>query len=66
MTLSNKLLAQMRAATRSLMRRGPSVARSVMRESIKTASSMHPAAQDQHVRPRTRRSFDPSPTCWPT
>jgi poly(hydroxyalkanoate) depolymerase family esterase len=45
MTLSNKLFAQMRAVTRSLMRRGPSVARSMLRESIKTASSMHPAAQ---------------------
>jgi poly(hydroxyalkanoate) depolymerase family esterase len=39
MTPSNKLLAQMRAATRSLFRRGPTVARTVLRESIKTASN---------------------------
>jgi poly(hydroxyalkanoate) depolymerase family esterase len=45
MTLSNKIFAQMRAATRSLWRRGPSVARSMMRESIKTATSLNPAAQ---------------------
>lgn len=44
MTLSNKLLAQMRAATRSLFRRGPSVARAVLHESIKNVSSLHPAA----------------------
>lgn len=44
MSLSNKFLAQMRAATRSLMRRGPSVARSVIRESVKTASAMQAAA----------------------
>jgi poly(hydroxyalkanoate) depolymerase family esterase len=47
MSLSNKLLAQMRAATRSLMRRGPAVARTVMRESIKNATSLHPAAKKQ-------------------
>jgi poly(hydroxyalkanoate) depolymerase family esterase len=49
MSLSNKLLAQMRAATRSLMRRGPAVARTVMRESIKNASSLHPAAKKQRA-----------------
>jgi poly(hydroxyalkanoate) depolymerase family esterase len=65
MTLSNKLFAQMRAATRSLWRRGPSVARSVMRESIKTASSMHPAAQHgtqrgiQHSGASNQSSFAP-------
>ena len=57
MSLSNKLLAQMRAATRSLMRRGPSVARTVMRESIKTASSMHPAAQQKTA--SNQANFDP-------
>jgi poly(hydroxyalkanoate) depolymerase family esterase len=57
MSLSNKLLAQMRAATRSLMRRGPSVARTVMRESIKTASSMHPAAKQKAA--SNQMSFDP-------
>lgn len=57
MSLSNKLFAQMRAATRSLMRRGPSVARTVMRESIKTASSMHPAAKQAPA--SNQASFDP-------
>jgi poly(hydroxyalkanoate) depolymerase family esterase len=57
MTLSNKLLAQMRAATRSLLRRGPSVARSMMRESIKTASSLHPAATRKTA--SNQASFDP-------
>jgi poly(hydroxyalkanoate) depolymerase family esterase len=57
MSLSNKLLAQMRAATRSLMRRGPSVARTVMRESIKTASSLHPAAKR---RASNQASFKPA------
>jgi poly(hydroxyalkanoate) depolymerase family esterase len=51
------MLAQMRAATRSMMRRGPSVARTVMRESIKTASSLHPAAQQQPA--SNQASFDP-------
>jgi poly(hydroxyalkanoate) depolymerase family esterase len=60
MTLSNKLLAQMRAATRSLMRRGPSVARTVMRESIKTASSLHPAATQQTRKTASNQAnFDP-------
>ena len=45
MTLSNKFLAQMRAATRSLMRRGPSVANSVIRESVKTATAMQASAR---------------------
>jgi poly(hydroxyalkanoate) depolymerase family esterase len=58
MSLSNKLLAQMRAATRSLLRRGPAVARTVMRESIKTASSMHPAANQQAA--SNQASFDPA------
>jgi poly(hydroxyalkanoate) depolymerase family esterase len=44
MTLNHKFLAQMRAATRSLMRRGPSVARTVIRESVKNATAVHPAA----------------------
>ncbi len=44
MSLSNKFLAQMRAATRSLMRRGPSVAHSVIRESVKTATAMQASA----------------------
>jgi hypothetical protein len=44
MSLANKFLAQMRAATRSLMRRGPSVARSVIRESVKNATAMQSAA----------------------
>ena len=48
MTLNHTLLAQMRAATRSLFRRGPSVARSVLDESIKTASALHPAARPAH------------------
>lgn len=57
MTLNNKFLAQMRAATRSLMRRGPSVARSVMRESIKTASATAAAIQTQAS---NQASYDPS------
>ncbi|MFC5552160.1 alpha/beta hydrolase family esterase [Massilia aerilata] len=57
MSLSKKMLAQMRAATRSLMRRGPSVARTMMRESIKTASSMHPAATQATA--SKQMSFDP-------
>jgi poly(hydroxyalkanoate) depolymerase family esterase len=44
MTSRNKLFAQMRAATRSLIRRGPSVARTVFHESIRNASALHPAA----------------------
>jgi len=43
MTLNKRLLAQMRAATRSLMRRGTASARTVIRESIRTASALHPA-----------------------
>jgi poly(hydroxyalkanoate) depolymerase family esterase len=46
MTLNNKFFAQMRAATRSMMRRGPSVARSVMRESIKSATAMQAAGMN--------------------
>jgi poly(hydroxyalkanoate) depolymerase family esterase len=65
MTPSNKLLAQMRAATRSLFRRGPSVARTVIRESIKTASSLHPAAQpgtaaDRQKAASNQASYDPA------
>ncbi|MDN4053820.1 PHB depolymerase family esterase [Massilia sp. YIM B02763] len=44
MSISSKFLAQMRAATRSMMRRGPSVARSVIRESVKNATAMQAAA----------------------
>jgi poly(hydroxyalkanoate) depolymerase family esterase len=40
MTLNQKFLAQMRAATRSLIRRGPAVARTVIRESVKNATAM--------------------------
>jgi poly(hydroxyalkanoate) depolymerase family esterase len=58
MSLSNKLLAQMRAATRSLMRRGPAVARTVMRESIKNASSLHPAAKKQAA--SNQANFNPA------
>jgi poly(hydroxyalkanoate) depolymerase family esterase len=43
MSFSKQFLAQMRAATRSLMRRGPSVTRSVIRESVKTATVMRTA-----------------------
>jgi len=39
------------------MRRGPAVARTVMRESIKTASSMHPAAQQKTA--SNQANFDP-------
>jgi poly(hydroxyalkanoate) depolymerase family esterase len=65
MTPSNKLLAQMRAATRSLFRRGPSVAGTVLRESIRTASSLHPAAQpaaapDRQEAASNQASYDPS------
>jgi poly(hydroxyalkanoate) depolymerase family esterase len=42
MALNNKFLAQMRAATRSLMRRGPSVAKTMIRESVKTAVAIQP------------------------
>jgi poly(hydroxyalkanoate) depolymerase family esterase len=44
MSISSKFLAQMRAATRSMLRRGPSVARSVIRESVKTAAAMQTSA----------------------
>lgn len=44
MSISSKFLAQMRAATRSMMRRGPSVARSVIRESVKNATAMQASA----------------------
>lgn len=44
MSISSKFLAQMRAATRSMMRRGPSVARSVIRESVKNATAMQATA----------------------
>ena len=44
MTLNHKFLAQMRAATRSLMRRGPAVARTVIRESVKNAAAVQTAA----------------------
>jgi poly(hydroxyalkanoate) depolymerase family esterase len=53
MTLNKQFLAQVRAATRSLMRRGPSVARSMMRESIKTASMIQKHASNQ-------ANYDPS------
>lgn len=53
MTLNKQFLAQMRAATRSLMRRGPSVARSMMRESIKTATAIQKHASNQP-------SYDPA------
>jgi len=43
MSLNQKLLAQMRAATR-LFRRGPALARSVIDESIKSTSALNPAA----------------------
>ena len=43
MTLNHKFLAQMRAATRSLIRRGPAVARTVLRESVKNATVMQAA-----------------------
>lgn len=64
MTLSNKFLAQMRAATRSLLRRGPSVARSVMRESIKTATAIQAAgtraAHDLHEQASNQAHYDPA------
>lgn len=44
MTLNHKFLAQMRAATRSLLRRGPAVARTVIRESVKNATAMQASA----------------------
>jgi len=64
MNLSNKLFAQMRAATRSLIRRGPSVARTVLHESIKNASALHPAAHptmshDKSNAASNRASHDP-------
>jgi len=64
MTLSNKLFAQMRAATRSLFRRGPSVARTVFKESMKNASSLHPAVnpavtRDAFNAASNQASYDP-------
>lgn len=65
MTLRNKLFAQMRAATRSLIRRGPSVARTVLHESIKNASALHPAAahptmsHDKSNAASNQASYDP-------
>ena len=44
MSLSKQFMAQMRAATRTLMRRGPAVARSVIRESVKNAKTVQGAA----------------------
>jgi poly(hydroxyalkanoate) depolymerase family esterase len=64
MTLSNKLFAQMRAATRSLLRHGPSVARTVFNESLKNASSLHAAANQAMTRTTSgaanQASYDPA------
>jgi len=45
MSPNTRLLAQMRAATRSLIRRGPAVARTMVRESIKNAEVMQHAGK---------------------
>ena len=47
MKLNNKLLAHMRAATRSFWRRGPAGAQKVIQASLKNASVMQHAAQRQ-------------------
>lgn len=47
MNLSRKFLAQMHAATRSMMRRSPAVTRSVMRASIKNAKALQQQASNQ-------------------
>ena len=44
MSLNQKFLAQVRAVTRSLMRRGPAAVRTVSKESIKNAVSVQAAA----------------------
>jgi poly(hydroxyalkanoate) depolymerase family esterase len=44
MSLNQKFLAQVRAATRSLLRRGPAVTRTVIEESVKNANAMQAAA----------------------
>jgi poly(hydroxyalkanoate) depolymerase family esterase len=73
MRIANKFLAQMRAATRSMMRRGPSVARSVIRESVKNATAMQAgavksaqqaaqqAAQEAAQTASNQESYDPVP-----
>jgi hypothetical protein len=48
--MNTRLLAQMRAATRSLMRRGPSVAQTVMHESIENAKVLQSASQGSAAR----------------
>jgi len=44
MSLNQKFLAQVRAVTRSLLRRGPAVTRTVMEESVKNVNAMQAAA----------------------
>jgi poly(hydroxyalkanoate) depolymerase family esterase len=44
MSLNQKFLAQVRAATRSLLRRGPAVTRTVIEESVKNANAVQAAA----------------------
>jgi len=60
MSISSKFLAQMRAATRSMMRRGPSVARSVIRESVKNATAMQASAAKART-PDTPSAPSPEP-----
>jgi poly(hydroxyalkanoate) depolymerase family esterase len=50
MNMNTRLLAHMRAATRSLMRRGPSVAQTVMHESIENAKVLQNAGQGSAAR----------------
>ena len=47
MKLNNKLLAQMRAATRHLMHRHPVDTSKVIKDALKNASAMTQAAQEQ-------------------
>jgi poly(hydroxyalkanoate) depolymerase family esterase len=65
MSISSKFLAQMRAATRSMMRRGPSVARSVIRESVKNATAMQ-AATARAKPPAPEPEPPPAPLPVPT
>jgi poly(hydroxyalkanoate) depolymerase family esterase len=58
MSMNSRLLAQMRAATRSLIRRGPSVARKMVRESAKTAATLQRAGETAQAAAQ-RTGFEP-------
>jgi poly(hydroxyalkanoate) depolymerase family esterase len=59
MTMNTRLLAHMRAATRSLIRRGPSVAKTMMQESMKTAKAMQGAGHANVAQAASPAGLDP-------